>query len=1452
MRENKRYIIRLKKEADKEKIKNHIANVGKKVKGKGRRAPKLSKRGNFIFVDDEDLEEIKSGISDIAYIEEDQQVELFTVPDDTLYSSQWNLKNTGQFGGVSGVDIGGMEQTWSLEQGEPSVIVGVCDTGIDLAHEDLIDNLWVNPSPTFGDLHGVRGINGALDGDCTDFYGHGTHVAGIIAAKGNNSKGVAGIAWNVKLMSLRFFNPAGGFVSDAINVIEYGIDKGCSIINHSWGGSIYSQALADLWADANTAGVIMVCAAGNDGKNNDVWPKYPASIATPNNIAVAAFTNTGTNSYFTNYGIKSVMLSAPGGSVAGEDDTNILSTWPENTYRAIAGTSMAAPHVAGALALLKSYYAGWSVANAMTLLRACITPTKDQFLITDFGGRINIYNLLTYSQNKGTTITKAGPTDIVITPDADDPTQNIITWTDPTDGLFAKTLVTRLHDSFPDDVDPDQVDVYSGTDETCTDTGLEEGVTYGYKFVASYSDGKLSLPVYLRSRGGGEKFACPVPPSGFDFICDYWDERWATLTDALSLNDVALPVQAWRAAMSKLRTRGGDAVFPNGIIGHYRTVKPEVPEVPTANDWHLDTVPNAGDLMHFQSIRDGAIFLENLIRQVKELTKPIKLYSTRLSADKWFIWLDYYRYISDGTIRKYHPPAELFEWEWEYIKLRENWKNILDVLQNVLNNMRVLYTANPPYTTGTTKLIIETVSSDTVLSGSYEVERHFFYPFWDTPLPTEAEATPPAPPISGGGTTYNFTGIDTVYVSPNGEPHYAAYDILDDTTIEIENIDMVSPILLPMHCLSLAERSYVREAWCWCGDTSSSPATQEGVLDYYWYEDDKHIALDWDTPTYKEQSSSQTFTDGTVAWATFSEEPESDDPDDSGKYMLIFQNNIGGGYSYNSLAEYTNQQNRQAWHTEGKLTLNPAWDWESYPVTFNIVLEIKADNAGFTPKDISTDVEISPPDNTDGWVNFGYEAWDTVWDDEGGYEIVEKTGTIRLNATQLYKQFKNNRTHIKIGELYIDNDTEDEWAFKLSTDLALETLPHLWKTKLNEDSTSGFLKWWTALYEVDGSDPWVWEDKGGETPEGIVHENKYVLGRWGSLEVRIKVVPDFDFFEDVEFVKAHKVPNLIGMTTDSDEDDIVPFVDDFITAWNADADNPYIEEGETNLQAHWDAPINRIISQSPRPDTILPYGVHDSGNPLPISYVASAGAPTKDIDKVEGYAIPKVTGMTLADAVAFIAANYPTWSIDDENVTYHYSYNFPIDTITSQTPDWTIRTTPLGSLLLSVSISLGLPDGKVIPNLRGETLEDAQDALDAINCDCPETHLVYQYHPTVPADSVIAQIPSSLPYRLVPEIETKVGLAVSLGASPDGLYNTPVPLVIGRNIDDTYIDDLESAGWDIVQIPVYCEGEPGLIVDQIPRYCQNMGELDTNRLIVAVASDQKSLVTEGSESGDKR
>jgi beta-lactam-binding protein with PASTA domain len=192
----------------------------------------------------------------------------------------------------------------------------------------------------------------------------------------------------------------------------------------------------------------------------------------------------------------------------------------------------------------------------------------------------------------------------------------------------------------------------------------------------------------------------------------------------------------------------------------------------------------------------------------------------------------------------------------------------------------------------------------------------------------------------------------------------------------------------------------------------------------------------------------------------------------------------------------------------------------------------------------------------------------------------------------------------------------------------------------------------------------------------------------------------------------------------------------------------------------------------------------------------------------------------------------------------------PSGKIVSQDPDWKNRMTVFDKSI-AVSVSLGPPDGKFIPRFRGLYLTGALNSLAALNCACPESHQIWQYHPTLAAGYVIAQIPSVLPYRLVPEIETDVGLVISLGESEDGEYNTPVPLVIGRMIDDSYITALIGEGWDVVQVPVYCEGKTGLIVDQIPRYGAAMGALGANKLIVAVSAETKSLVLEYSESGVK-
>src|SRR5262245_23617503 len=292
----------------------------------------------------------------VEYAEPDYIVEAALAPADPSYPLLWGLHNIGQTGGVPGADIGA-EAAWTITVGDRSVLVGVLDSGIDYYHPDLRDNIWTNPGEIPGnnldddhngfvdDVHGWDFVSD--DGDPMDDFGHGTHVAGTIGALGDNDQGVVGVAWRVSLVPLKFLNASGnGSTSDAVAAINYAIDIGVDVLNNSWGSYDVSQTLMDAIRDAEASNIVFVCAAGNNGSNNDVLPFYPASYAIGNVISVAATDNTDRKAVFSNYGFGSVDLGAPG--------VDIFSTLPQAHYGSLSGTSMAAPHVSGVAALLRA------------------------------------------------------------------------------------------------------------------------------------------------------------------------------------------------------------------------------------------------------------------------------------------------------------------------------------------------------------------------------------------------------------------------------------------------------------------------------------------------------------------------------------------------------------------------------------------------------------------------------------------------------------------------------------------------------------------------------------------------------------------------------------------------------------------------------------------------------------------------------------------------------------------------------------------------------------------------------------------------------------------------------------------------------------------------------------------------------------------------------------------
>ncbi|MDH5544417.1 MAG: PKD domain-containing protein [Gammaproteobacteria bacterium] len=293
---------------------------------------------------------------DIEVIEPDFVLTTSTVPTDPSFGQLWGLVNTGQAGGTSGTDIS-VESVWNSSNHGNGVVVAVVDTGVDYTHTDLSSNMWINNDEIAdngvdddgnGYIDDVFGYDFANnDGDPIDDNEHGTHVAGTIAASANNGVGVAGVAWSAKIMSVKFLTSrGGGYTSDAIQSIQYAIDMGANIINASWGGSGYSQLLFDAVSAANDAGITLVAAAGNSSINIDMSKHYPSSFNLPNVISVAAFDRYGNLAGFSNWGPESVHVAAPGKA--------IYSTVLGDTYRLLSGTSMAAPHVSGAAALLLS------------------------------------------------------------------------------------------------------------------------------------------------------------------------------------------------------------------------------------------------------------------------------------------------------------------------------------------------------------------------------------------------------------------------------------------------------------------------------------------------------------------------------------------------------------------------------------------------------------------------------------------------------------------------------------------------------------------------------------------------------------------------------------------------------------------------------------------------------------------------------------------------------------------------------------------------------------------------------------------------------------------------------------------------------------------------------------------------------------------------------------------
>lgn len=316
----------------------------------------------------------------------------YSAPNDPRFGQLWGLQNTGNnepnssTPGVLGADVSALK-AWEITKGSRDVVIAVIDTGIDYNHEDLKDNMWVNPDASAPDRYGYNFATNTPDP--FDGNDHGTHCAGTIGAVHDNALGVAGVMGEVQLMALKFLTDAGsGTTEAAIRAIDYATEKNVDIMSNSWGGGGRSQALEDAIIRANDKGILFVVAAGNSSSNNDSRPQYPANYDVPNVISVAASTAQDSLASFSCFGRNTVHIAAPG--------HRILSTTKRGGYSVFSGTSMAAPHVSGALGLLLAQEGGrLPVEEVRERLMYTSDPVATLRGKTTTAGRLNALNLLT-------------------------------------------------------------------------------------------------------------------------------------------------------------------------------------------------------------------------------------------------------------------------------------------------------------------------------------------------------------------------------------------------------------------------------------------------------------------------------------------------------------------------------------------------------------------------------------------------------------------------------------------------------------------------------------------------------------------------------------------------------------------------------------------------------------------------------------------------------------------------------------------------------------------------------------------------------------------------------------------------------------------------------------------------------------------------------------------------
>jgi len=447
------------------------------------------------------------GTRAIVYAEPDYKMKLLsTFPNEPRFNELWGLHNIGQSGGTPDADIDAPE-AWDIAT-TSDIIVAVIDSGVDYTHPDLAPNMWRNlgeipGNGTDDDRNGYKDDVLGWDfyaevNNPMDYLGHGTSVAGIIGAVGNNAQGVTGICWHAQIMALSVthYDLEGWevFVSNAVEAIEYAVANGARIINASWGNNGNISSLEDAIYAANEEGVLIVAAVGNVGWDIDSNPIYPASYECSNIITAMATDAQDQRSvwgggYSSNYGITSVDLAAPG--------SNILSCWLGGSYAYNNGTSVAAPYIAGACALIWSLRPDLDHLTVKNIILNSVDFVPDLYERCVTSGRLNLFNALMNTPS-------------VVVSKVDDVNDghsvlpgDVITYTisyinsitDPCNPRYIGTLTNvNIVDYLPDEVD------YNSSSPPGTYNAIERTITWSIESLSPGEPNSVKLTVKVNQQ----------------------------------------------------------------------------------------------------------------------------------------------------------------------------------------------------------------------------------------------------------------------------------------------------------------------------------------------------------------------------------------------------------------------------------------------------------------------------------------------------------------------------------------------------------------------------------------------------------------------------------------------------------------------------------------------------------------------------------------------------------------------------------------------------------------------------------------------------------------------------------------------------------------------------------------------------------------------------------------